>query len=460
MGFRDVLLYLLITSFSIQSLAIGAGAGPSAVGIRLIACLTFFVPLVCSVLELSSRYPQEGGIYVWSRRAFGDFAGFMTGWMYWACIAPFLPTLFYFIAANALFIGGARFTHLSASPAYFIGASLGCLALVTALNLVGLDIGKWLHNVGAAAEWLLAVLVVVAGGVAWAIRGPATAMPASSFVPSFDLKQVFFWATTVFAFTGIEAASILGGEIRDARRTLPRALLVAGVIITAASLLCTVGLLLVIPAGDISRMQGLLQALEAVGRRVGLSGLTPVLAGLLTIVFLGRIAAWLNVAARLPFVAGVDRFLPAAFARVHPRWRTPYVAILVQAAVTVPVLLLGQAGTSVAGAYDVLVSMSLIPTLIPFLYLFAAVIKLQREPAGPAVMRAPGGTPAAIFLAGLGFATTVVAIVFSVVPADGAAGGWLAVTKVVGLALLLVGTGVLVYVVGKRSAPRRAALAP
>ena len=78
--FRDLVLYYSVTGFSLRWIATAAAAGPSALVIWVVAALGFFVPLVFSTLELSSRYPEEGGIYVWSKRAFGDFSGFMTAW--------------------------------------------------------------------------------------------------------------------------------------------------------------------------------------------------------------------------------------------------------------------------------------------------------------------------------------------------------------------------------------------
>ncbi len=104
--FRDLVLYYSVTGFSLRWIATAAAAGPSALVIWIVAALGFFVPLVFTTLELSSRYPEEGGIYVWSKRAFGPFAGFITGWTYWGSNLPYLPGLLYFAAANALFIGG------------------------------------------------------------------------------------------------------------------------------------------------------------------------------------------------------------------------------------------------------------------------------------------------------------------------------------------------------------------
>jgi amino acid transporter len=113
---------------------------------------------------------------------------------------------------------------------------------------------------------------------------------------------------------------------------------------------------------------------------------------------------------------------------------------------------LGQAGTSVRGAYDALVSMGIIAYFIPFLFLFAAMIKLQGEPAGPDVMRVPGGRRVAVALAALGMITTAVSIVLACIPAEEDPNKALAVVKVVGSSLALVGIGAAVYLAGRNRA--------
>jgi glutamate:GABA antiporter len=185
--------------------------------------------------------------------------------------------------------------------------------------------------------------------------------------------------------------------------------------------------------------------------KVGLGWIVPITAALVTLNALGGVGGWFAATARLPFVAGIDRFLPPAFGRLHPRWRTPYVALLVQAAIAGLFVFLGQAGTSVHGAYDALVSMGIIAYLIPFLFMFAATIVLQREPAGPGVMRVPGGRPVAVALAAIGFLVTAISIVLACIPPDEEPNKTLAVVKVVGSSALLVGVGAAVYLLGRRS---------
>ena len=401
------------------------------------------------MLELSSRYPEEGGIYLWSKKAFGEFAGFMTGWMYWTANLPYYPGVLYFAAGNALFIGGDRWQHLSNSSFFFILTATIGLAIGFVLNLVGLDIGKWLHNLGAIGTWLPASVLIVMGWMAWLRFGSATAINGATVLPAADLKNVFFWSTVAFAFGGVEGASTMGSEIRDARRNIPRALLTAGVIITFMYVAATASVLIALPAEDVTGLQGFMQAISKVGRRIGFEGVAPWVALLVTLSSVGGVSAWFAASSRLPFVAGVDKFLPSAFGRVHPRWKTPYVAMAVQAALAGIFIFLGQAGTSVRGAYDFLVGMGVISYFLPFLYMFASVIRLQREPAGPDVMRIPGGRPIAILLAILGLLTTITSSVLACIPPAEEPNKFLAVVKLLGSSALMVAVGAVVYWVGK-----------
>ena len=450
MGFRDLLLFYLVTGFTVRWIGNAAAAGPSAVVIWIGAGLLFYLPLMVTVMELSSRYPNEGGCYVWSKRAFGDFAGFMTGWHYWTCNLPYFPGLFYFTAASALFIGGASWQGLTDSPAYYIAFSLAGLAVAVTLNVRGLGVGKWLHNVGAVGLWVPALFLMGLAALSWYRFGSATAFTAESLVPSTRLKDIIFWSTIAFSLSGLESASMMGDEIRDPRRNIPRALLIGGSLIVLLYILSTVAMLVALPQAKILHLQGFMLSIRETADRVGLAGLTSVTALLITLGGLGQAGAWFAAGGRLPFVAGIDRFLPPAFGRVHPRYGSPHVSLLVQAAIAALFIFLGQAGTTVKGAYDVLVSMSIIGYFIPYLFMFASMIKLQSEPAGPGVMRVPGGRPAATLLAVTGFCVTAAAIGLALIPAEDEPNKALAVTKVAGLTAVLFLTGTAVYVSGRR----------
>jgi glutamate:GABA antiporter len=458
LGFRDLVLFYVVTGISLRWIASAAAAGPSSIVIWIGAWLVFYIPLALSVIELSSRYPNEGGLYVWSKHAYGDFAGFMSAWTYWTCNLPYFPAVLYFAASNALFVRPHAWMHLSSSPNYYIWFSIIALVIVAGLNIIGLEVGTWLHDLGALAMWVPVAIIIGMGLIAWHRFGPANSFAPAALVPSFRLKDVIFWSVLIFAFAGCETASFMGGEIKNPRRAIPLALFAAGLTVAFCYIMGTVAVLLALPQSEVSNLQGLMQAISKTADRIGFHGIIPLAAFLIALSNLGAASAFLAAVARLPFVAGIDRFLPPIFGALHPRWRTPWFALSMQAALGVVFTLLGQMGTSVKGAYDVLVSMGIITYFIPFLYLFAAMFKLQREPAGANVIRVPGGKPVALMVAALGFCTTLFTIGLSLIPDADEPNKILAVGKIFGLTGLVLVAGVVLYWLGKRRASRAAAL--
>ena len=451
MGFRDLVLFYVITGISLRWIASAAAAGPSSIVIWIGAWFCFYTPLALSVLELSSRYPNEGGLYVWSKRAFGDFSGFMSAWTYWTSNLPYFPAVLYFAASNVLFMRESNWQHLSGNATFYVVFALFTLSAATLLNIVGLDVGKWLHNIGALAMWIPVGIVIVMGFVAWHRYGSATHFTFDSMMPSTHLNDIIFWSVLTFAFGGCETASFMGEEIKNARRTIPFALLFAGVTVTICYILGTIAVLLALPSTGVNSLEGLVQAVSATSARIGFPGILPLVAFLIALSNIGAAGAYLAAVARLPFVAGLDRFLPPAFGSLHSRWKTPWVALLTQFVLGVVFIFLGQAGTSVKGAYNVLVSMGVITYFIPYLYLFAAMIKLQGEPAGLGVMHVPGGQVIAKLVATVGFLTTTLTIALSLIPQPDEPNKPLAVGKVTGGCAALLIIGVWLYKRGKRS---------
>ncbi|HEX4487134.1 MAG TPA: APC family permease [Terriglobales bacterium] len=445
MGFADLLMFYVVTGISLRWLATAAHAGPSSIVIWIGTWLCFYVPLALSVVELASRYPQEGGLYVWSKQAFGDFAGYIAAWTYWTSNLPYFPAILYFAASNVLYMRGQKWMYLSDRPSYYVWFSLLALALITLMHYVGLNVGKWLHNVGAFGMWVPAAIVIVMGFIGWHRFGSANQFTAASLVPSAHLKDMIFWASLAFAFGGCETASFMGEEVKNPRRNIPRALILAGLIVAVCYILGTVAVLLALPSAQISDLQGLIEAIRSTADRLGWIGVVPVAAALIAVSNLGAAGAFLAATARLPFVVGIDRYLPAAFGKLHPRWGTPYVALLTQSSCGVVFVLLGQAGTSVRGAYDVLVSMGIITYFIPYLFVFASMFRLQWENAGVDVIRVPGRKPVALLVSCLGFATTLLTIGLSLVPAPEEPNKILAAAKVVGLTAVLLAGGAILY---------------
>jgi amino acid transporter len=203
-----------------------------------------------------------------------------------------------------------------------------------------------------------------------------------------------------------------------------------------------------LPPGDIGVIEGILQGVDLGVRRLQLEWLATPLAIVMAVSLAGGLAAWYAGSTRIPFVAGFNNALPAALGRVHPRWGSPYVALLTQGALTIGFIAVMMWGSSVREGYQVLLKSSVITTLIPFSYMFAGLIRLDGEPAWK---RAAGV---------VGLLVSVAGMIAAFVPGnDVTNAGWYEV-KLLGGSLLPLAVGLAFFGRARRRARRAASVGP
>ncbi len=453
MGLRDVVLFNIVAILSLRWFATAAAAGPSSISFWILAGLLFFVPQGLAVSHLASRYPNEGGIYFWTKRAFGEGHGFLCGWCYWVNNILYYPNLLMATAVVGTYVFGRGGTGMEGNWSYVLPATLGALCLAVALNIVGLRTGRWLQNLGAVGTYLPGILLVALATYAAFTRPPATPMSLRTLLPDLgDWSSLNLWASIAFAYAGVELCAVLGDEIHDPRRTLPRSILVSAPLIAFLYIAGTVSILWLIPAGDVNIVSGVLQALAVGANDAGLAltWLAPAAAAMFVVGNIGGVGAWLTGPARVAFVIGLDRYFPPAFGKVHPRWKTPYVAILTQAVLASLFLLVSVLGhgTTVERAYLVILDTMLLVYFIPYIYLFLCYLTDRlRGTESPAPLSARVKA-AAIGSAGLFL--TVFAMVIATVPPGGTEEPWLFRVKVIGGAFAFVLLGGALYLRGRR----------
>jgi amino acid transporter len=447
MGFWDVLLFDIAAVLGPRWIAAAGHNGPSSISLWVIAAVFFFVPGALVINELSSRFPEEGGLYIWAREAFGPFHGFVAGWTYWIYTVFYFPGLLLASASMAAYVlGGARGAALADDRAFLIPVSLAMLAAAVLLNIIGLNVGKWLQNAGGVGTYI--PLLILAGiAIVVVFRyGSLTHFTVANMLPTWNWDTVNFWSQIAFAFTGLELVTAMSEEVRDPQRTLPRAVFGAGALIALMYIAGTFAVLALLPSGNVDPQSGVFQAI-ALGSGALKVGFIGVLAAVLvTAGNAGGVGSTVAGVARVPFVVGIDRYLPRAFGKIHPKWRTPYISILVQAVLSGAILLLSQINQSAQHQYQLLVDAAVILYFIPFLYMFGAVIKLagrrDRRENTHAVL-VPGGKAGVWTCGSLGFAVVLIGIFVSFLsPGDGTSkAGWAA-----GL-LLCTGVSVLIGLV-------------
>jgi len=448
MGFWDVLLFNIATVLGPRWIAAAAHNGTSSISLWTIAALFFFVPSALVINELSSRFPHEGGLYVWSKEAFGDFHGFVAGWCYWIYTVFYFPGLLLASASMSAYAIGESGARLEHDRAFLLLVSLGLLLVAVVLNIIGLNIGKWLQNAGGACTYLPLSLLAGVAGLLWLRQGSVTHFSLHNMMPAWNWDTVNFWSQIAFAFTGLELVSAMSAEVRDPQRTLPRAVYAAGVLIAAMYIAGTLAVLVLVPAGEVSVTSGVFHAIT-VGSIALKAGFFGILAAMLvTVGNAGGVGSTVAGIARVPFVVGIDRYLPAAFGKIHPRWKTPYVSILVQAIISGLILLISQINETTRGAYQFLVDAAIILYFIPFLYMFAAAIKLVKLPdrrENAQAVLIPGGKPGVWVISSLGFAIVLIGIIVSLVPPGDSSDKFGFEMKLVGGTVVALAIGLLLY---------------
>jgi glutamate:GABA antiporter len=419
MGFWDVLLFNIATVLGPRWVAAAAHNGTSSISLWILAALLFFVPSALVINELSSRFPVEGGLYVWAKEAFGDFHGFVAGWNYWIYTVFYFPGLLLASAAMSAYIIGENGTTLSQNRAFLLSVSVGMLVVAVALNIVGLNIGKWLQNAGGVSTYLPLLALLGIAVILWEKHGSVTHFTWSNMLPIWNWDTVNFWSQIAFAFSGLELISAMSQEVRDPQKTLPRAVFASGVLIAGMYIVATVAVLALVPAAEVSATSGVFHAITAGSIALKIGALGILAAVVVTVGNAGGVGSTVAGIARVPFVVGIDRYLPAPFGKIHPRWKTPYVSILVQAIASCAILLVSQINETTRGAYQFLVDATIILYFIPFIYMFAAAIKLYPRPdrrANKDAVLIPGGKAGVWFVSGTGLAIVLVGILVSLVP--------------------------------------------
>jgi glutamate:GABA antiporter len=420
MGFWDVLLFNIATVLGPRWIAAAAHSGASSISLWIIAAVFFFIPSALVINELSSRFPNEGGLYVWAKEAFGDFHGFVAGWTYWIYTVFYFPGLLLASAAMSAYIIGEGGATLEHNREFLLLVSLGYLLVAVVLNIIGLNIGKWLQNAGGVSTYAPLLMLVAVGGFLWLGHGSVTHLTWANLLPVWNWDTVNFWSQIAFAFTGLELVSAMSQEVRDPQRTLPLAVFAAGALIAAMYVVGTLAVMALVPPAEVSTTSGVFHAITvgSVALKIGFLGI--VAAMLVTVGNAGGVGSTVAGIARVPFVVGIDRYLPAAFGRIHPRWKTPYVSIIVQAVVSGLILFLSQIKSpTVQAAYQILIDAAIILYFIPFLYMFAAAIKLfgrRDRLENKSAVLIPGGKAGVWIISILGFVIVLVGIIVSLVP--------------------------------------------
>ena len=452
LGRRDLVLLFVVAVFNLNVVPSIAANGGVTVWLWIISLLLFFWPQGIAVIELAHRYPGEGGVYLWAKEVFGDFHGFLSGWCYWTNNMLYVPTVMLYFVGVSVYVLGAGHQGLADNKTFALTASTGLLALLTILNIVGLSVGKWLNNLGAIGTGIAAATLIGLGAMVFLRHG--TTITAADFrIPADPRFVLNSFGVICFGLVGLELASVMGDEIRDPRRDLPIAVAWGGVLSGLLYIGATLTLLVAVGKNDINVLQGIVQAVGHLAGKVGAAVIMIPFAVMLSLSIAGIGSVWIGGSARIPFVAGLDSYMPAWLGKLHPKYATPYAALIVQAMVSLVLVVVSfVASGGVQEAFQKMLSAAVVLQLVPFLYVFAALLRFAFV-ASETKGRYGKGT--LIFAGGSGLVTTMLGIALAFFPAKQITSLWKYEASMVGITLGFIGLAVFFFFVyGRLKAPR------
>jgi amino acid transporter len=375
LGVADLTWLYLVAVVNLNVVPVIAVGGVQVIWLLVATVALFFVPQGIGVIELAEHMPGEGGLYQWTKESFGDFHGFLCGWCYWMTNMFFVPSLlFYITGVTTYIVGGATAAKLNDSRWFFFFLTVSLLWITIFANVRGLAVGKWVNNIGGIGALVIggalmamaAVMIAQHRGLLhWKQVAPSGVggLPLSSF------------GVLCLAMVGMELGPIMGDEVRDPRRNIPRSVAWGGALCVLMYSGCTLSLLASVPQSQMAVVQGLLQAIDQMSASFGIGWILLPLAVLMAASIAGSTSAWVSGSARILFVCGLDRYLPKALGKVHPRHHSPHVALIMFGFLASSIIAMSFIGASVQEAYLTLLDLAVALQMISYIYLFLALLK-------------------------------------------------------------------------------------
>jgi amino acid transporter len=414
---RDMVLFTVSAILLLDTLTAAASVGAPSIFWWLFLGLIFFVPFALICAEMGCAYPEQGGIYAWIRDGFGGRWASRATWCYWVNTAVWIPAIF------ILFAGVFKqmfFPELSLG--WQIGIGVGLTWLAVLVNVVTLDVGKWIPNLGAIVKVIIFLAIIIGAFSHVQDHGMANPLTFETLKPDWGSSLQYIPAI-IYGMLGFELVSAGSDEMRDPARDVPRAIFISGAIIIVLYLLGTMAVLAAIPAGDINLVEGLIDTLKLFFGGSAAGNLFVLALGIGALyTFFSNGVTWALGCNRAAAEAALEGELPRIFALESKTMGTPIgAAVLMGVVSTIVLILYGFMSGSNEDLFWSLFAFSAVIFLLPYEAMLLTFVKMRIVDADhPRPYKVPGGLGAARAAAWTCFAVLAVSIVlFMYTPGEG-----------------------------------------
>ena len=379
MGLSDLVLAQVLCVVGSTWVGVAAVLGRAQALTWIAAMLLFYFPMAAVVVLLNRIMPLEGGLYVWAHRAFGNLGGFLTAWNLWFYGVSVAVAILYATPTELAYLIGPRAVWLPENHAASLAIVGVIIAAITLAAIYGLEVGKWIHNIGGGAMILLFTGLILLP--AWALlerhfkhQVDTRALGLALLLPTRSLRSLaLFGQMLVGALSGLEYTAIFAGESRQPERNIARSVWIASPIICAMFILGTSSVLVFAqPGSAIDLIAPIPQTLRIALGNSGIGNVVVIAAILLLeLRLLGAASYMFSGVTRLPMIVGWDNLLPEWFTRLHPQRKTPVNSILFTFVLMMALLVMASAGVHAQEAYQVLSNASLTHYELMYMAMFA-----------------------------------------------------------------------------------------
>jgi amino acid transporter len=444
LGLRDLVMAQVLCVVGSSWVGVAAKLGRAHVAFWLGSMALYYVPLAIVVIYLNRMMPLEGGLYQWAKSGFGEMAGFLTAWNLWVYAVIVTGAIIFVVPTDTAYMLGPAGAWIPASKVATLALTGGVMAGITLVAIRGLDIGKWLHNVGSIG--IMAAYVILLALPVWALFRHSIShyepIPWQPPRPSW-FGLAIFGQMTVGALSGFEYVAILAGETRSAARTIGQSVAISAPIIALMFILGTSSVLTFVGTQPINVIGPIPQTMRLAFGPAG--WVAPLAISLLMMRAVASASLIFTGLTRLPMTAGWDNLVPRWFARLHPRRQTPVNSILFVAALVMGLIFLSMLGVREQEANQLLSASSIALYAVAYIALFALPL------FGSRALRS--ALPAWVKLAALGgLISSAVSLVIAVYPIVDVTSRGAYAAKICGVVLVTNLAGVLIYRAGKRKA--------
>ncbi len=444
------LLFTICSILSMDTFVAPAMIGVSSILVWVVTAVLFFIPYGLISAELGSTYPDDGGIYVWIKKAFGNFWGVLNGWFYWINVAFWMPAVF---VAFSSWLSYAFFPSLAQqnpllSNLIMAGVSVLMCWVIVWIGVRGIELSVRVSNVFAVLKVAVALIFGVLG-IVYAVRfGVRNDFSLSNMIPTLDNTTQYI-AVILYALLGFELIGSIGGRIQNPQKTIPKMTVLSGAIITVMYIFGTFGILAALPAEQINEADGFYMALEELTKVLGPLQkpvfYLVILVAMLTLI--SNMVTWTLGANEVMVAAGLDRRSKLLKKRSR-KYGTPLALYLVMGIMASMLIVLNFCLSGDANdVFWTIFAFSFVIFMIPYLFMFPAVWILRvRDPKTPRVYRVPGGNVGLCLCVVLTEGCMALSMFFVFKDAGGGAQRWMLiigtiVTTVLGILLYRSGRG-------------------